>query len=85
MEYRGIEYRYLEWTASSGKKASCYTCRDKSLLRGLGLEVISEVKEVDLKKSIDFYMDNNDLLLESLQRKQLATAKFYKTLNYKGD
>ena len=85
MEYRGIEYRYLEWTASSGKKASCYTCRDKSLLNGLGLEEISSEKHSDIKELISYYIDMRPTLLKAVELERSAHKEFYNKLNYKGD
>jgi hypothetical protein len=85
MEYRDIKYNYEEWITYSGETASCFSCSDKRLLKGLGMKYISDKTENQMKRSIDFYIDQRPTLLKAMELERKAGQEFYDKLNYKGD
>ena len=49
------------------------------------MKYISDNKEEDMKKSIDFYIESRPTLLKAMDLERSATSEMYNKLSYKGD
>ena len=83
--YRNIPFQYREWKTWNDKPASGYTCDDKSLLKHVNVVSFSAMTLPEMKKRIDYYLDNVEECVATRELNNLAAAEFYKTLYYKGD
>ena len=81
MKYREIEYTYKQWAAHNGKVGACYTCNDKKLFKHTNLVTLEVSTAYEMRKEIDYYLDNVSLC-ESIQELELkAGVAFYEHSN----
>lgn len=81
MKYKNIEYTYKQWAAHNGKVGTCYTCSDKKLLKHTNLVTLEVSTAYEMRKEIDYYLDN-DTYHKGLQKLELeAGIAFYENSN----
>ena len=85
LTHKNVEYNYNEWTTYSGQLASGFTCTDKKLLKHTNITQLASLGRLSMLEQIDYYLDNEDKLIELKRLDTLANAEFYAKLNYKGD
>ena len=81
MEYRKIEYTYKQWAAHNGKVGSCYTCTDKKLLQHTKIVTLEVSTAYEMRKEIDYYLDNVSNCKRVQELEVQAGIAFYKHTN----
>lgn len=81
-KYRNTEYRPIEWRTWNNQLCRGYECSDERLLDGLFTTSFQTYSEDEMKREIDYYIDNREELLAKKRLIDRATAYTYEELNY---
>ena len=77
MIYRDTEYTYSEWTTYNGKKASCFQCADKELLKHVNTVSFGTRTQDEMFEKINDYLDNSERHIMLRELNDRACADFY--------
>lgn len=74
-EYREVPYYYMEWTTWDNKPASGYSCEYFNFYPHNLVNLPSKT-EVEMKKNIDYLLDNLDELIKKKELEERATSEW---------